>query len=324
MSRARELSDRYLRLLERLAVPRHRIGLNVFRVLTGCLILVQYLLNYAQRHFLYGPSGAYPWDLFISEHASFSLYALSNRPAAFELIYHAGIVVTLAWVCGFATRLLTPLTWLFWSSLRSTNTLLWDGGDNLMQLILLYACFADLSPLRAEQRAQSASRSTWATISGLVHNGAVLAMALQVCILYGVSGMAKVQGEPWQNGTALYYALWPEQYRLPGVSEYLVRSAPLLALLSHATVFFQVSFPFLFLLNRYTRHFAVLLAVTFHLGIAGVMGLFTFAGFMIATDVALLSDEAYLAVAGLARRSWQWLAGAARSLQPGRGAQASQ
>lgn len=318
MSRARALMDRYLRLLHRLAVPRHRIGLNVFRVVTGSLILVQYLLNYSQRHFLFGPSGAYPWDMFISEREAFSLYQLSNHPAAFELLFHTGIGVTLAWTWGFKTRLLTPLTWLFWFSLRETHSLLWDGGDNLMQLALVYACFADLSPLRAAERERSAPQTTWSTISGLVHNGAVLALGLQVCLLYGVSGLAKVQGEPWQNGTALYYALWPEQYRLPGVSEYLVRSAPLLAVLSHATVFFQVAFPFLFVFNRYTRHLVVLVAIMFHLGIAGVMGLFTFAGFMIATDLALIGDAGYLGLNRLTRRSWQRLSSWTRSLPLGR------
>lgn len=309
MSRIRELSDRYLSLLERLAVPRHRIGLNVFRVLAGCLILLQYLLNYSERAFLFGPNGAYPWDMFVSERQAFSLYHFSSSPLVFELLFHTGIVVTMAWVWGWRTRLLTPLTYLFWFSLRQTNSLLWDGGDNLMQLVLVYACFADLSPLRSGEREPSTRSTTLSAISGLLHNGAVLAMALQVCVLYGVSALAKVQGETWQNGTALYYALWPEQFRFPGVTEHLVRNASLLALLSHATVFFQVAFPFLFVLNRHTRHFAVFMAVTFHLGIAGVMGLFTFAGFMIATDLALISDSGYLALARWARRAGRLVTG---------------
>lgn len=324
MSLVQELSDRYLRLLDRLALPRHRIGLNVFRVLAGCLMLLQYLLNYSQRAFLFGPNGAYPWDMFVREREAFSLYQFSNNPLVFEVLFHTGIAVTLAWVLGFKTRLLTPLTYVFWFSLRQTNSLLWDGGDNLMQLVMLYACFADLSPLRAGEREQSQRRTTWSTISGLLHNGAVLAMAIQVCVLYGVSALAKVQGETWQNGTALYYALWPEQFRFPGVTEHLVRSASVLALLSHATVFFQVAFPFLFTLNRRTRHFAVLMAVTFHLGIAGVMGLFTFAGYMIATDLALISDSGYLAVARWARRAWQLVTSLPRGFQPARATPAPQ
>ncbi|MEO8181940.1 MAG: HTTM domain-containing protein [Deltaproteobacteria bacterium] len=132
---------------------------------------------------------------------------------------------------------------------------------------------------------------------------------------YGVSALAKVQGETWQNGTAVYYALWPEQFRFPGVTELLFRNAAVLALVSHVTVFFQVSFPFLFTLNRRTRHVAVAMAVTFHLGIAAVMGLFTFAGFMIAADVALINDETYLTVARWARGLWKHLTARAAQVQ---------
>lgn len=316
MSLAQGLVDRYLRLLARLAIPQNRIGLNVFRVCAGCLILLQYLLNYAQRQYLFGPNGAYPFELSASQAPMFSLYHLSSSPIVFEVLFHTAIVVTLAWVWGIKTRLLTPLTLLFWISLRQTNTMLWDGGDNLMQLAMIYALFADLSPLRPGERDQLAPRSTWATITGLVHNAAVLAIALQVCVLYGVSALAKVQGDTWQNGTALYYALWPEQFRFPGVTEHLLRSAPLLSLLSHATVFFQVSFPFLYLLNRHTRHFAVLMAISFHLGIAGMMGLFTFAGFMITADLALIGDSGYLTVARLARSAWRRIARSASKSFP--------
>src|SRR5262245_64902474 len=121
MSPTQAFFDRQLRLLEQLSVPRHRIGMNVLRVVAGCLILLQYLLNYSERRFLFGPNGMYPWDMFMSEHSIFSLYELSSNPIAFELIFHAGIVVTLAWVWGLQTRLLTPLTFLFWMSLRQVN-----------------------------------------------------------------------------------------------------------------------------------------------------------------------------------------------------------
>jgi hypothetical protein len=292
----------YLALVEGFTVPRNRIGLATFRVFSGCLILVEYLLNYRQRHFLFGPNGVHPWDMLVANYEGFSLYRISNSPICFELLFHLGIAVTIVWVLGFRTRLFTPLTYIFWWSLRQTNPFLWDGGDNLLQIVLVFACFADLSPVRRNSTppGPNLQRSLLSSVAGLIHNGALLAMAVQVCLLYGVSALSKVQGEVWQNGTALYYALWPEQFSFPGVSELLFRDARLLALATHATVFFQVSFPFLFCLNRRTRHIAVAIAVTFHLGIAAVMGLFTFAGFMIAADLALVSDSAYLRLADLA------------------------
>lgn len=305
-SHAQQLLQTYSRAIERLAIPRHRIGLNVFRVFAGAIILSQYLLNYAQRNYLFGPNGIYSFDMFSAGRDVFSLYHLSGHPLVFEGLFHASIAVTIAWMFGFKTRWLTPLTYLLWFSLRQTNVLLWDGGDNLMQLILIYACFADLSPMkRTEAVRDDSPPSLWSSISGLFHNAAVLACALQICFVYGVSGLAKVQGETWQNGTALYYALWPEQFRFPGVSNLLFEDAALLAVATHATVFFQIAFPFMFCLNRYTRHAAVLVAIIFHLGIAGFMGLFTFAGFMIAAELILISDEAYVRTARWAKTAYR-------------------
>ena len=59
--------------------------------------------------------------------------------------------------------------------------------------------------------------------------------------------MYKVMGAYWQEGTALYYATRVQEFHWPGISEWLGESEFLLVLLSYATVFFQVSFPFLLL-----------------------------------------------------------------------------
>ena len=285
----RSLLDKIETFAEQQSEAKNRIGLNVFRVTCGCLILLQYLLNYSQRRYLFAPEGVIPWEVFLEEKSGFSLYELSRETWLFESLFHVGIAVTLAWIAGVCTPLLTPLVYLFWHSLHQTNPLLWDGGDNLMQLVLFYACFADLSPLQQTKAPPTVARK----IKNIVHNGAVTCFALQLCVVYGVSAMAKIQGETWQNGTALYYALWPEQFRLPGVSELLVHNAAVVATLTYLTVFFQMAFPFLFLLNRRTRTLAVAMGITFHLGIGVVMGLVTFAGFMICAELALISDETY-------------------------------
>jgi hypothetical protein len=72
--------------------------------------------------------------------------------------------------------------------------------------------------------------------------------------------------------------------------------------LSYATVAFQVSFPFLVFLNRYTRNFAIACGLLFHLGIGLVMGLITFALFLIAADLALVGDAEYRAIGRLVQR----------------------
>jgi antimicrobial peptide system SdpB family protein len=290
--------------IESYSTPRHTIGFSLFRVVAGALIVLEYLLNYAQRHYLFGPDGVLSWSTFLHQKRGFSLYQLSSEAWYFELVYHVGLLLALLWVTGFRSRWVTPLNYVFWFSLQQRNPLLWDGGDNLMRLCLVYAMFADVGQHFRLFGGGSSPRpdGLWSRMQGLTHNAALLCFALQVSLVYFVAGLTKVQGETWQNGTALYYALWPDQFRFPGLSELLYENASFLVLVSHATVLFQVAFPFMLLLNRVSRRVAILMAITFHLGIAGVMGLFTFAGFMIAAELVLISNAGYGSLTATARQ----------------------
>src|SRR5262245_15993405 len=182
------------RVVDASSRERLLIGASLFRICAGITILYQCLINYRQRGYLYGPDGVYPFDLFmrrLGESGSFSLYALSPSPLVFELIFHLGLLVTFAWVLGWHTRLMTLFTYVFLWSLHERNPLLWDGGDNVLHLVLIYALFANLGAyfsldaerLRAERLAGSWRVRPVATL----HNAAMLAVALQVCLLYAVA-----------------------------------------------------------------------------------------------------------------------------------------
>jgi predicted DCC family thiol-disulfide oxidoreductase YuxK len=294
--------------IEPLTHERNLVGASVFRVVTGIVLLYQYLIVYAQRHYIYGPQGIWPFDNYlaqVSATGSMSLYALSDSPFYFDLIYHAGIIATMVWVLGWRPRLMTIVTYVFMWSLRDRNNLLSDGGDNLFQLVLVYAMFMNLGgylsvdPIRVTE---PGVRSPIRKALGLIHNAALLAIAIQVCLVYAVAGLYKVQGEMWQNGTALYYIMRVDEFTLPGYSELIYRNAFLVLAMTYSSVLFQIAFPFLFFLRRWTRAIALMWAFTFHLGIAVFMGLVTFAGFMIGIESALLSDRFYLGVREKLRR----------------------
>jgi hypothetical protein len=297
------LVARWQAFVDDAARPRCRTGASVMRLVAGATILVQYLLNYEQRRYLYGPQGVWPFATFIADlrmRHGFSVYAWSASPLWFEVVYHLSILVALAWFLGYRTRLLTPVLYVLWSSLHQRFLVLWDGGDNAMQLTLIFGCFADLSARFSidEQRRAAAPVRPWQRdLGAMLHNGAMLAIAVQLALVYGVAGLTKVQGESWRNGTALYYALRAGEFAWPGKSEHIYHSATLLTALAYATVAFQVSFPFLLFLGRRLRVVALVSGLFFHLGIASFMGLITFAGFLVAIDLSLLADEEYAAFA---------------------------
>jgi len=304
------IAGAWSRLLGFASRPHFLTGASVFRIVAGLAFLYQLLVVYAQRRYLFGPDGVYPYDLFLDQldAGSFSLYALSRSLVGFEVLYHATIALAVAWLVGWRTRLTTPLLWIAIWSLRERNPFLWDGGDNVMQLALIFACFAQVGGRFSfdATRRELAGAGPMSPLSAMAHNAGVLACAMQICLVYGVAGLLKVQGESWQNGTALYYALRGGEFTWPGYSEWIFENGPLLALLSYSTVAFQVSFTFLLFLGRRLRVAAVLAGLSFHIGIIVFMSLTTFGAFMMAVDLMFVTDAEYAAlgrrVAGVRRR----------------------
>ncbi|MDI3285980.1 HTTM domain-containing protein [Polyangium sp. 15x6] len=293
--------------LDRFSRPHGLAGLAAFRIVAGSTILYQYLVNHAQRRFLFGPNGVYPRDLL---GGAFPLLAWSRSYVWFEAIYHAGIVLALLWVAGWRTRFVTPILYVLWRSLAARNPVLADGGDNLAHLLMLYACFADVSgrwSVDTRRRPESAPCTLLQKCTAMVHNTALLAMLAQVCLVYAVAGATKVQGETWRDGTAIYFALRKAEFAWPGWSEKVYASAFVVTALSYVTVAFQIAFPFCVALHARARRVVLVMAIGFHLGVAMFMGLVTFAAFMIAADLLFVPEEDFARIGRGLKRLRGWL-----------------
>ncbi|MBS7531695.1 HTTM domain-containing protein [Hazenella sp. IB182353] len=129
-------------------------------------------------------------------------------------------------------------------------------------------------------------------LSNSLHNLAVATTILQLCFLYLSSGLHKVMGEMWTNGTALYYILQVGEYTHPFFQRIISSSDIILMISAYSAIFIQLSFPFL-LLNRYTKYIAMFNIIALHTGIAIIMGLFTFSAIMISIQFLMLSDGEY-------------------------------
>ncbi|WP_329128273.1 HTTM domain-containing protein [Streptomyces caniferus] len=286
------------------------VGAALTRIILGAIGLYYYLRDYFHRSFLWGPEGVWPWQNFTGpDDDTFSIYALSKSETWFQLAFHMGAVVALLFMLGWKTRAMTVLHYIFLWSLQQRNPMLLDGGDNATVIVLVFFVFVDSGArfsldarLRRRKKAQPDAESMRYRIGSLLHHAGLLGAILQVCTIYLVSGMYKVQGERWQNGTALYYILRVGEFGWPGVNHLVYEHATLVVAMSYATVFFQLAFVFL-LLKRSLRPFAVTCGVLLHLGIAVYMsGLLTFSLTMIALELLIMGDEHYHRIADRAQR----------------------
>jgi antimicrobial peptide system SdpB family protein len=292
------------------------IGIALFRILTGLCTTYGYLVHYYQRHYLWGPAGVVPLDLW-RESGAFSLYGVSSSQGWFEVTFHVGILSAILWTVGWKSRFTGLVAFLFRYSLYARNTLIAHGGDNVSIIIQAYLLFANtgayFSVDARHHRDLSDGKATTSfgkQAAAVSHNAALIASVLQLCVMYTVAGLHKVSGPMWQSGTALYYILRTQQFGSP--HSYLIdRNAYLLVILSYATICFQVGFC-LALLNPYSRYLWIAGGIAFHVGIAFFMGLTTFSWLMIATYPLLVRDTEYRRIQALSKDSWHRATGLPR------------
>ncbi len=270
------------------------IGASLLRIAFGFIIIYNYAIHYSQRHFLWGANGVVGY----SPYESLSVYSLNTSPLAFDILFHIGTLVAVAFTVGFKTRLTAILNFIFVWSLMEINGLVLDGGSNISRILLFYLIFATTaayfsvdSHLKENKESKTVDRNAF-SLRVLVHNLAILACLAQVCIMYFTSGLHKAMGGLWQNGTAIYYILQVEEFTHPFFANLVLSSDLLLVIGAYFTIVVQLAYPFL-LTNRYTRYAAMAGVISMHLGIAVVMGLFTFSFIMIANQMLFLKDNEY-------------------------------
>lgn len=264
-------------------------GVALMRIVLGLGVAGYVAVNFPARQALWGTAGR--WTTPLGGHALTSGPLLTAGCAALLLV---AVLVAVGW----RARWTVPLLLLGWSGLTAINPLIADQGDNIARILLVYLCFADTSA-RWSLDARRRRNGTGGPVRNLLHNAAVLAVGAQICLVYVLSGLFKLQGEQWRDGSAVYYPLSLPQFRpWPELADLIVGNGWLVAVATWGTLALQLLFPLL-LLQRHLRVVGVAGALALHAGIAVVMGLPFFSLFMMAGDCVFLADDA------VARRSGQ-------------------
>ncbi|MFE5399433.1 HTTM domain-containing protein [Streptomyces sp. NPDC056568] len=125
-------------------------------------------------------------------------------------------------------------------------------------------------------------------ITNIVHNGALVVIMAEACLIYATAGWYKIQGSRWQDGTAAYYPLHLDYFSpWPALSDALSANGTMVMLITYGTVAVQVAFPFT-LFNRRVKNVLLAAMITEHAVIAVTLGLPFFSLAMIAADAVFL------------------------------------
>ena len=201
-----------------------------------------------------------------------SLLNLSGEWWPVAMAWVLSCVVALLLTVGWHTRVMSLLAFALVSSFSWRDPLILDGSDFVFRMVPLWLAFTpagDRWSLDAHRRKDGPATRGWAL--------PIRILELQIAWIYLATGLEKLGGIDWIEGTAAYYALQLEHtFARPWA--YPFATDPIVShLISWYTIVVEILFlPLAMIPSRLTRSIAALGAAAMHLGILLLMNVGNF------------------------------------------------
>ncbi len=267
-----------------------------------------------------------PNRLYVRGSPVFSPYFHATDPQVQMCIHISILVAMFCFMIGFCTRIASVATWFGALAYIHRNPVMLFGVDTMMTVLLLYLMIAPSGAAYSVDRLiarwwASNKRgviNTWRTLFGqralapeeIAPTGyserhvpsaaatlSIRMLQIHVCIIYFVAGVAKLLGNAWWNGTALWgvlsnYEFAPMNHPMYlGLMQWIASNQMLWEVTmttgTYFTLAFEIAYPFI-VWNPKTRWMALLGAILLHGTIGMFMGLKTFAFMMLVMNMAFL------------------------------------
>jgi hypothetical protein len=265
--------------------------LGIYRFLFCSIACFFYLTRHLDLEFFYGESGIMPLS-----HLK-SLPGLEYRPTilswipdllAIQALHLIFLLALSSLALGFFTRASAILAFFLHLNFMNRNPTILFGMDTIGTYFLFYLCFANSGArysLDSLLRKRSGKAPDTCSHSPTSHIAFRL-MQLQVCIVYAYSGLEKLKGMRWWDGSALWDVLSIGNMQRFDMS--IVAHFPLLLAGSvYLVLLWEIYFPALIWVPR-LRMPMLFFGLVMHIGIVISMNLPSFGFMMIANYILFL------------------------------------
>jgi hypothetical protein len=254
-------------------------------------------------------------DLIRMGHPVYSPFFHLTNPTGIDVLHGVHLAIIVLFTLGVCTRVTSVMTWLVGLAYIQRNPLALFGQDTMMNLCLFYLMFAPcgatwsvdwlVNRYRAGKDALKAGRRPPADFGPrpmVSANVVIRLIQINYCMMYLSAGLAKLKGNSWWTGTAVWYTMTNPEFsplNIPVFRNALVWLCQdqhrwlwesYMNVMNVFTLSLEIGLPFLV----WTRMRPVMIfgAILLHLGIALNMGLVVFSLFMFALLLAWIPPDA--------------------------------
>jgi Vitamin K-dependent gamma-carboxylase len=314
--------------------PTSPSTLSAIRVLTGAMLLYTHLVWSFDLEGFFGPHGWLPPQLMQEiqlagndpdgagpeeAHARWiwSHFDYIQSPKLMWATHLGALAVFFLMTIGLFSRTTAVLGYLLAVSYANRITPgAFFGLDKINCMLAMYLMLGPCGARYSVDRLWRLRRGAPSEVPpSAAANLAIRLIQVHMCIIYLFSGLGKLQGASWWTGDAVWFSVANLEYQTLDVT-WIVGHQWLVNLMTHVTVFFELSYPAL-IWPRLTRPWMLLLAVILHGGIVVVLGMPTFGLVMLIGNLAFVSPQTVRKVFDpLARRIALATLGTARQSGP--------
>lgn len=265
--------------------PGDPLTLGVLRWLSGAMLIYTHLIWGLELQAFFGSTGWNSPDMLRYLQPGLVLPSFWwSIPESWMIVAHwtCGAVLLCYWL-GLWTEITAPLALAITISYSHRATLANYGLDQLNAMLTMYLAIGGCRAL-----------SVWDLLDRrrpLPQPSARAGLGLKLiqfhyCVIYFFAATSKLLGEAWWTGEATWMALANLEYQSLDLT-WTAHYPRVLELITHATVFWELSFPFL-IWNPRWRPWLLAMGTLVHLGIGAFLGMWTFGLIMIFGYAAFL------------------------------------
>jgi hypothetical protein len=263
---------------------------GIFRIVFGILILFNFIFELNNLNDFYGPNAIISLES-VKGQFQYPHFNLFNLLAPTETslyiittIYGIGVI---GFLLGFFSNFSALLAFMGMMSFHHRNIWLLSSCDLLMRLLLLILIFA---PIGEALSVDNIIRRIRGKISKeKVSYWSMRLIQIHIAVLYVSTVIAKIKGDTWFDGTALYYASRLEDMlRFP--TPFILDNIWSIKILTWGTLILEFALG-TFIWFKEFRYPLLIIGVIFHLGIEYMMTIPFFEILMIVSLISFVYPE---------------------------------
>jgi hypothetical protein len=266
-------------------------SLSAFRLAFGLTMFFFYLTRMWDVAFYYTDAGILPrafGQAMEMNKYHYSPLFFTDNLALIQGLHVLFLVSLFSLTIGYHTRLSAILAYILHMSFINRNPTVMFGVDMISTFFFLYAMFAQLGAHYSVDAWLKKGKKVY-TQTATSHIAWRL-MQIQVCIVYGFSGIEKCKGTRWWDGSAIWDTLsmgTMQRWDLSFVAHYPI----VLAASTYLVLFWEIYFPIM-IWNKSIKKYVLWGGVLLHLQIGILMNLPSFAAMMMSYYFLFIESEA--------------------------------